>query len=166
MSQDQEKPAERRAIQVLPGEIDNDYIWNPGPVIGRFLTRLRDDREILAVRCPRTSRVFLPPQAWSPAAPVAMDRYLTLQGQPTLSAGTVVDRAPWNLPEGLKPPYMLAAIRFPGADTDLIHLVVASRAELMALQPGAALQIRWKEPRSGTIRDIDFFTPATTGGAA
>ena len=53
-------------VKILNGEIDLDYKWNPGPTIGKFLTNLRDHKEISAVRCNVTSRVFLPPQGCHP----------------------------------------------------------------------------------------------------
>lgn len=158
--------SEERSIRVLDGAIDNDYIWNPGPVVGRFLTRMRDDAELIAVRCPKTSRVFLPPQSWSPYGKTTMDRFLTVSGPATLSEGTIVYRAPWNLPEGLKPPYMYAAIRFAGVDTELLHLVVAPLERLQRLQRGNALQPRWRSERSGSIRDIEYFEPAESGASS
>lgn len=148
-------------IQILEGEISNDYKWNPGGTVGRFLTKLRDDGELTAVRCNRTSKVYLPPQSWSPYGNIKMDRFVPVSGQAKLFAGTIVYQAPWNLPEGVSPPYMLAAISYPGVDSQFLHLVVASEAELKALQPGAHLKPQLKDPaqREGTIRDIEYYRP-------
>jgi len=146
-------------VKVLVGKIENDYKWNPGPSVGRFLTQIRE-KEILAVRCTKTSKVFLPPQSWSPYGNIKMERYIPVTTSPTLGAGTIVYEAPWNLPEGVKPPYMLAGISFAGADTDLIHLIVADEVKLKSLKPGAKLRPIWKEERTGTIRDIQYFEPA------
>lgn len=146
-------------VKFLDGKIEVDYKWNPGQTVGRFLTQLRDSGEILGVRCTKTSRVFLPPQSWSPYGQIKMDRFVPITGTPELRAGTIVYRAPWNKPEGLEVPYMLAAIKYPGADTEMIHLVSAPEEKLKALKPGAKLKAVWKEPRTGTIRDINYYIP-------
>lgn len=146
-------------VKILAGEINVDYKWNPGPVVGRFLTSMRDDGELVAIRCTKTSKVYLPPQSWSPYGMIRMERFVPVSGAPTLKAGTVVYQAPWNAPEDVPLPYMLAAIAYPGMDSELIHIVVAERAKLESLQPGARLKAVWKEERTGTIRDLLYYQP-------
>ncbi len=146
-------------VKILEGKIVNDYKWNPGPTVGRFLTELRDNKELTAVRCTKTSRVFFPPQSWSPYGQLKMDRFQSVTGTPTLKAGSIVYRKPWNAPEGIKTPYMLAAVAYPGVDTEMIHIVVAQEDQLKSLAPGAALRPVWKEERTGTIRDILYYEP-------
>ena len=147
-------------VRVLAGDITVDYKWNPGTTVGRFLTRLRDDQELVAVRCTKTSKVFLPPQSWSPYGMIKMDRFVPVTGTPQLKAGTIVYRLPWNAPEGIKAPYMLAAISYPGVDSELIHLVVADEETLKKLKPGDKLKPRFREEPTGTIRDLDYYEPA------
>ena len=147
-------------VKVLNGAIVNEYKWNPGPTVGRFLTELRDNQEIVAVRCTKTSKVYLPPQSWSPYGQIKMDRFQTVTGTPTLKAGTIVYRKPWNAPEGIKLPYMLATIAYPGVDSEMIHVITAPEAKLQQLKPGAELKAVWKEERTGTIRDINYYEPA------
>lgn len=146
-------------VKILEGDIVLDYKWNPGNTIGKFLTNLRDAKEITAVRCNVTSRVYLPPQGWSPYGNKKMDKFQTIVSNPTLKTGTIVYEAPWNKPEGIEVPYMLAALSFIGADTELLHIVVAPEEKLKALKPGDKLVPVWKESRIGTIRDIDHFVP-------
>lgn len=146
--------------KILEGKVEVDYKWNPGPAVGKFLTHLRDSGEIMAVRCTKTSKVFLPPQSWSPYGQIKMDRFVPITSAPKLRHGTIVCRAPWNLPDGIKPPYMLAAVSFAGADTELLHLIVAPEEKLKALKSGSDLKIVWKEEKKGTIRDINYFIPA------
>lgn len=147
-------------VKYLDGKIENDYKWNPGSTVGRFLTSLRDSQELTAARCTKTSKVFLPPQSWSPYGQIKMDRFQTVTGSPTLKAGTIVYRKPWNAPEGIETPYMLAAVSYPGVDSEMIHIVSAPEDKLKALKPGDALKAVWKEERTGTIRDINYYEPA------
>ena len=146
-------------VKVLEGEIDLAYKWNPGITMGKFLTNLRDHKEITAVRCNVTSRVYRPPQGWSPYGNKKMDKFSTLVSNPKLLTGTIVYKAPWNKPDDIEVPYMLAALQFLGADTELLHIVVASEEKLKSLKTGDELKPVWKEDRIGTIRDINYFEP-------
>ncbi|MCC6275845.1 MAG: hypothetical protein IT569_08295 [Leptospiraceae bacterium] len=148
-------------VKILDGTIEMDYKWSPGSTVGRFLTYLRDSKEVIAVRCPKTSRVYLPPQAWSPYGQIKMDRFQTLKGKIKLKAGSIVYKSPWNIPEGVTVPYMYAAVQFAGADTELLHIVCAKEEVLKNIKPGDELKIVWKEERTGTIRDIEYFAPVT-----
>ena len=152
-------------VKILNGSVEMDYKWSPGQMVGKFLTKLRDEKEINGVRCPKTSKVFLPPQAWSPYANVKMDRLIPLKTVPRLKAGTVVYEAPWNMPENISLPYMMAAVQFTGADTELIHLVSADEKTLLSLKPGDELEPVWKKDPNGTIRDIEYFVPKKGGTA-
>ena len=147
-------------VRVLEQTVEIDYKWNPGPVVGRFLTDLRDRGELTAIRCTKTSKVFLPPQSWSPYGQIKMDRFVSVTGTPTLLAGTIVHRKPWNAPDDVEVPYMLASVSFPGVDNGLIHIVCAGLDALRSLKPGDPLRVVWKEERTGTIRDIDCFAIA------
>lgn len=149
-------------IKVLEGEIVLDYKWNPGHIIGKFLTNLKDSKELSGIRCSVTSRVYLPPQGWSPYGNKKMTKFERIVGVPTLKTGTIVYEAPWNKPEGIEVPYMLAALHFVGADTELLHIVVAPEETLKSLKSGDKLKPVWKEERIGTIRDIDYFVPENT----
>jgi hypothetical protein len=62
------------------------WIINGVPVrsIGKFLTNLKDGKELSAVRCSVTSKVFLPPQGWSPYANKKMTKFERIVGSPTL----------------------------------------------------------------------------------
>ena len=143
----------------LKGAISFDYKWNPGTTVGRFLTDLRDNKEFTAVRCTKTSKVFMPPQKWSPFGNIKMDRFVTMSSQPVLKAGTIVYKEVWNAPLGMKPPYMLAAVGFAEADTELIHLVKGTEDELKSLKPGTKLKPVWREEPLGDIRDLQYFVP-------
>ncbi len=146
-------------VKILNGEISVDYKWNPGSTVGKFLTHLRDSKELTASRCSVTSKVFLPPTGWSPYANKKIDKFQTIQSNPTIKTGTIVYEAPWNMPEGIQLPYMFAALSFPGADTELLHIVYAPEKVLKEIKNGDTVRPVWKEKPIGTIRDILYFEP-------
>jgi len=143
--------------KILEGKIEIDYKWNPGTTIGRFLTSLRDKKEIIGVRCTKTSKVFLLPQKSSPFGQIKMNQFVTIQTVPRLKAGTIIYKEPWNMPENCRCPYMLAAITFDDADTELLHIIKGSIEELKSLKSGDQLRAIWKKETEGNIRDIDYF---------
>ncbi|MCB1139431.1 MAG: hypothetical protein KDK25_06205 [Leptospiraceae bacterium] len=144
--------------RVMEGAVHLDYQWNPGSTVGEFLTGLRDG-ELMAGRCNRTGKRFLPPQSRLPTG----GRCSALEAvtmEPRWKTGTLVHRAPWNLPEGIVPPYMLGAIEFPDVDNALIHLVVGRVEDLKLLKAGDLLKAVFADRTAGSIRDILYFVPA------
>lgn len=143
--------------RIMQGKVHLEYQWNPGSTIGEFLTALREG-QLKAGICDRTGAPFLPAQSRSPSGGKCKE-LREVAGTARLRQGTVVHRAPWNVPEGLEPPYMLAAIGYEGVETELIHLVAGSLETLQSLQPGQGLEPVWKDQRTGSIRDILYFQP-------
>jgi uncharacterized protein len=139
-------------------EIAFDYTRSLGPVLGQFMTALRD-RRILGARG-ADGRVHAPPFEYDPvtARPPAE---LAEVGP----AGTVVS---WSwLPEPLagQPldrPFAWALIRLDGADTALLHAVDAGSAASM--RTGLRVRPRWAADRVGSIRDIACFEPGDGAG--
>jgi uncharacterized OB-fold protein len=143
-----------------PMEIAFDYTRSLGPVLGQFMTALRE-RRILGARG-ADGRVHAPPFEYDP---------VTLRPPAELvevgPAGTVVT---WSwLPEPLagQPldhPFAWALIRLDGADTAMLHAVDAGSAA--AMRTGMRVAARWAADRVGSIRDIACFEPGETPGNA
>ena len=139
-----------------PMEIAFDYTRSLGPVLGAFMTGLRD-RRILGARG-ADGRVHAPPFEYDPVTGLP-PRELVVVGpagtliswswQPSPLAGQPLDR-----------PFGWALIRLDGADTALLHAVDAGSAALM--RTGMRVQARWAEERVGSIRDIACFEPSGT----
>ncbi len=167
-------------------EFPGGYTRSTGPVIGTFLTELRDGR-IVGVAAP-DGRVFVPPLEYDPAglstsaslagaassaqptgadgaapAPPAVGSYRFV---PVGPAGTVTAWAWVTEPRKVHPlrqPFGWALIRMDGADTALLHAVDTGGQE-KALRTGLRVRPRWREAaeRTGHIRDIECFVPEVT----
>jgi uncharacterized protein len=143
-----------------PMEIEFDYTRSLGPVLGQFMTALRE-RRILGARG-ADGQVHAPPFEYDP---------VTLRPPAELievgPAGTVVS---WSwLPEPLagQPldrPFAWALIRLDGADTAMLHAVDAGSAA--AMRTGMRVAARWAADRVGSIRDIACFEPGEAPGDA
>ena len=143
-----------------PMEIAFDYTRSLGPVLGQFMTGLRD-RRILGARG-SDGRVHAPPFEYDPVTSLP-PRELVAVGP----AGTVLS---WSwLPsplagQPLDRPFGWALIRLDGADTALLHAVDAGSAA--AMRTGMRVRPRWAAARTGSIRDIACFDPGDDDGAA
>ncbi|GAA3150835.1 OB-fold nucleic acid binding domain-containing protein [Planomonospora alba] len=138
-------------------EFPGGYTRTTGPVIGRFLTELRDAR-IVGVRT-AGGRVLVPPLEHDPDTGEEVTGEFTEVGP----AGTVESWAWVQAPlpgHPLDRPFAWALIRLDGADTALVHAVDAGDAR--AMRPGLRVRPRWRAERSGHITDIEGFVPEVT----
>lgn len=132
-----------------PYVLEYTYQRSTGPVIGRFLTALRDGR-IEGVRA-ADGRVLVPALEY--------DERGERTGEPVAVAdtGTVTTWAWVAAPRRFQPlerPFAWALIRLDGADTAMLHAVDAPRA---AMRTGLRVRARWRAERIGSIRDIECF---------
>ena len=137
-----------------PMEIAFDYTRSLGPVLGEFMTGLRD-RRILGARA-ADGRVHAPPFEYDPVTSLPPEELIEVgpggtvvswSWQPAPLAGQPLDR-----------PFGWALIRLDGADTALLHAVDVGSAA--AMRTGMRVQARWADERVGSIRDIVCFEPS------
>ena len=143
-----------------PMEIAFDYTRSLGPVLGRFMTALRD-RRILGARA-ADGRVHAPPFEYDPVT--ARPPAELVEVGP---AGTVLSWSWQPRPlagQPLEHPFGWALIRLDGADTALLHAVDAGSAA--AMRTGLRVRARWAAEPVGSIRDIACFEPGDASAAA
>jgi uncharacterized OB-fold protein len=142
-----------------PMEIAFDYTRSLGPVLGEFMTGLRD-RRLLGARA-ADGRVHAPPFEYDPVTSLPPEELVEVG-----PAGTVVS---WSwLPsplagQPLDRAFGWALIRLDGADTALLHAVDAGSAA--AMRTGMRVRPRWADERVGSIRDIACFEPGEAAAA-
>jgi uncharacterized OB-fold protein len=140
-----------------PLDVGFDYTRSLGPVLGRFMTALRE-RRIEGVRG-SDGRVHVPPVEYDPVTSDPLSEPVAVSDE-----GTVVS---WSwMPEPLagQPldrPFGWALVRLDGADTALLHAVDAGSADRM--RTGMRVRARWADEPVGSIRDIVCFEPAGSG---
>jgi uncharacterized OB-fold protein len=143
-------------------EYPGGYTRSVGPVVGRFLTGLRDGR-IEGVRL-ADGRVLVPPTEYDPAtsAAIAPDggHWVTLGPAGRVQSYTWVDQ-PRPGKHALTRPFAFALIRPDGADTSLLHVVDCGSVD--ALTIGARVAPRWRSERTGHITDIEAWVPLADG---
>jgi uncharacterized OB-fold protein len=143
-------------------EYPGGYTRSVGPVIGKFLTGLRDGR-ILAVRL-ADGRVLVPPTEYDPvtSAAVAPDgaHWIEVGPRGIVQSFTWV-ASPRAGKHALTKPFAFALIRPDGADTAILHTVDCRSAD--AIRVGLRVAPRWKSERVGSITDIETWVPLGDG---
>ena len=131
--------------------LEYPYTRSTGPVIGRFLTGLRDGK-IEGIRA-RDGRVLVPPTEYDPRTGEALDEWVEVGTSGIVTTWTWLDEPRSNSP--LQKPFAWALITLDGADTPMLHAVDAGSAAI--LKTGMRVRARWRNERQGHITDIECF---------
>lgn len=155
--------AKRTAPQgalTAPYVLEYTYRRSVGPVVGRFLTALREGR-IEGVKT-ASGKVLVPPTEYDPETGEAVGEAVAVG-----SAGVVVSWAWVGQPRPNQPldkPFAWALVKLDGADTAMLHAVsAASEAEMKS---GMRVKAKWRAERVGEIRDIVCFEIEKAGSEA
>jgi hypothetical protein len=133
------------------------YVYSAGPVASRFLTGLRDEKKIYALKCGSCGKVYIPPRPFCASCCCDVSEWVEVGPLGTLVNFTVVHYAEPVHPT--RAPFVIGIIKFDGADTGLVHVV---RAPEQALQIGLRLRPVFAKDRKGHILDLEGFEPAVT----
>ncbi|SDJ81296.1 hypothetical protein SAMN05428985_101573 [Nocardioides sp. YR527] len=127
-----------------------DYTRSTGPVIGRFLTGLRD-ATIVGGRL-ADGRVAVPPPEFDPVSHQAVTEFVELPDTGTVTSWTWVSEPVAGQP--FERPFAWALITVDGAGTPWLHAVdVASPDDI---ETGMRVRARWSEERTGSVNDLVF----------
>src|SRR3954447_3589336 len=137
-----------------PVTVAFDYTRSTGPVLGRFLSGLRDG----VVVGGRTSegKVVVPPPEFDPVTHAAVDDFVEVADTGTVTSWSWVPEPVKGQP--FERPFAFALVTLDGADAPLLHaLDVTSRDDVST---GMRVRVRWRQERTGDITDIECFEPA------
>jgi hypothetical protein len=153
----QEREGEGELLEA-PLVIEYPFNRTTGPVIGAFLTGLRNQR-VLGIRG-ADGRVVCPPVEYDPTTGAPLTEMVEVGTEGTVTSWSWVahprDGQPFDRP------HAQALIRLDGADTSMLHVVDVNGPD--AISTGDRVRIRWSADREGLITDIACFEPV--GGAS
>jgi len=141
-------------VEVLsaPHVMEFGYTRSTGPVVGAFLTGLRD-RKVLGAKDSQ-GRVVVPPPEYDGRTADPIDAATLVE----VAAEGVVTSWSWNAaPRAGQPfdrPFAWALVQLDGADTSLLHALDVPRD---AIETGMRVRIRWADETVGFISDIACF---------
>jgi uncharacterized OB-fold protein len=153
-------PTPEGEVLSAPNIIEYPFTRTTGPVIGAFMTGLREG-VVIGVKA-SDGRVLVPPAEFDAdtAAPLTELVEVADQGEVVSWAWVVEPLAD----QPLDRPFAWALVRLDGADTAMLHAVDAGSPD--AMSTGMRVAARWRDEREGSITDIECFEPSTAAGGA
>lgn len=142
-----------------PHSIEYTYTRSTGPIIGAFLTALRD-RRIVGVRA-RDGRVLVPPAEYDPVTSEDLGEMVDVADTGVVTTWAWNDRPLAGQP--LSKPFAWALVQLDGADSSMLAAIDVD--EPAAMRTGLRVQARWADERVGSIRDIECFEPVPDGAS-
>jgi uncharacterized OB-fold protein len=138
-----------------PHTMEFAYTRSTGPVVGAFLTGLRD-RKVLGSKDSQ-GRVVVPPPEYDVKTAAPTDPAALVE----VGQEGVVTSWSWNpSPRAGQPfdrPFAWALVQLDGADTSILHVLDAPQD---AIPTGQRVRIRWADETTGFITDIACFEVA------
>jgi len=141
-------------------EFPGGYRRSLGPVVGSFLTSLRDGK-IEGVRL-SDGRVLVPPTEYDPATSDPVGEAVEVGPAGTVTTWTWISE-PHAGRHPLDRPFAFALIRPDGADTAMLGAVAVGSPAQMST--GMRVGPRWKAERAGHMTDIECWVPLAEGAA-
>lgn len=139
---------------VYDSRIAVPYAWSAGTALSRFLKALRDDKKILASRCPSCSKTYCLPRRSCGTCFVEMTEWREVGPHGKLLSFT---QALYDSKAHPVPRPLIGLIQLDGADTALLHRL--ADVHLAELKPGLIVSAVFSENRTGSIKDIAYFRP-------
>lgn len=145
--------ADEFGVLSAPLIIEYPFTRTTGPVIGAFLTGLREQL-LLGIRA-ADGRVIVPPTEYDSATGEDLTELVEV------GPGGVVDTWAWvrhPMPKHpLHQPFAWALVRPDGADVGFLQAVAAGSIDAMAT--GMRVRPRWAAEREGSIHDLECWVP-------
>jgi uncharacterized OB-fold protein len=135
-------------------ELGYTYTRSTGPVVGRFLSELRNRKLVGSKGDDGT--VYVPPMEYDPVTASELTEFVEVS-----ATGEVTSWCWVREPRDSHPfdhPFAWAMIKLDGADVPMVHAVDVASEE--AMSTGMRVQVRWADETSGQIGDIRCFEPA------
>jgi uncharacterized OB-fold protein len=142
---------ENKGILTAPYVLEYSYTRSTGPVLGRFLSGLRD-KKIEGIRA-ANGRVLVPPVETDPVTGEELDEFVQVGEVGTVTACSWLAEPRAEHP--LDKPFAWALVQLDGADTGLLHAVDCGSAE--KIEVGSRVEVSWRDERHGFITDIECF---------
>jgi uncharacterized OB-fold protein len=135
--------------------LEYPYARSVGPVIGAFLTGLRDGR-LLGVRG-AAGAVIVPPTEYDPTTGEDTGEMVEVGPAGAVESWAWVSHPLRKHP--LDKPFAWALIRLDGADTALLHVVDCGDPDKLTTGDRVTVRFRPADERIGAMSDIEAFEP-------
>jgi uncharacterized OB-fold protein len=140
----------------LQGSLEISYEWSAGIAGSRFFQEIRDNKRIMGTKCPKCSRVLVPPRIFCEECFVDAEEWVEVspKGELLTFGASYLGTDGSKLAE----PWILGIVRLDGADGGLVHYIGEAKPE--ELKMGMSMEAVFNEKRNGNILDIKYFRPS------
>jgi uncharacterized OB-fold protein len=142
-----------------PHVLEYPYVRSVGPVIGAFLTGLRDGRILGAQSRDAQGKatVIVPPTEYDPVTSADVGALVEVGQSGVVTTWSWASEPKKDQP--LDRPFAWALVRLDGATTAMLHVVDAGSPD--AMSSGMRVTARWlpAAERVGRVQDIECFVP-------
>lgn len=135
--------------------LEYPYSRSVGPVIGAFLTGLRDGK-VLGVRG-SGGRVIVPPTEYDPDTAEETTELVEVGPEGTVETWSWVSSPRPKHPSAV--PFAWVLVRFDGADTSMLHIVEAASVDQVRTGMRVRAEFLDEGERVGHVRDIRRLVP-------
>jgi uncharacterized OB-fold protein len=142
-----------------PHVLEYPYVRSVGPVIGAFLTGLRDGRILGAPSrdASGAATVIVPPTEYDPVTSADVGDLIEVGQSGVVTTWSWAAEPKRDQP--LDRPFAWALVQLDGTTTGMLHVVDAGSPE--AMSSGMRVTARWRPAaeRQGRMQDIECFVP-------
>jgi uncharacterized OB-fold protein len=138
-----------------PHVLEYPYVRSTGPVVGAYLTALRDGK-IVGIRG-TGGKVIVPPTEYDPDTGEETTDIVEVGPAGTVTTWAWVNAPRPDAPHGV--PFAWAMVRPDGADTAMLATVVASGPEAITSGMRVTAEFRPAAEREGAVQDLHCFVP-------
>ena len=151
-----ERTTRADAFRSWRGDVEADYVYTTGVAGERFFAELRDTGRILAARCGRCERTYLPPRLYCEICLGPLTDWQSVEGPAVVEAVTVTHVDAHG--NARLAPEAWAILRWPGIHGGLVHRLAVPPEQA---KPGLKVRpvLRPAGTRVGNITDILHFAP-------
>ena len=127
------------------------------PLSSRFFVELRDNKKIMATKCKKCDRAYVPPRPVCGECFEPADEWVEVGPKGTLVGYTVVTYPFLDPLTGKERPvpYGYGFIQLDGCSNKIQHFL--EETEMEKLKAGMKVEAIFKEERQGNFADIEFF---------
>jgi len=136
--------------------LEYPFVRSVGPVVGAFLTGLRDGK-VVGIRG-SGGRVIVPPTEYDPETGEETAGVVEVGPEGTVTSWSWVGTPRAKHP--LEEPFAWVLVQFDGADTSFLHVLPAASPDEVSTGMRVRPQFRPEAERIGHVKDIEHFVAA------
>ncbi len=154
----EEKKSEQELVE-FPITLSIPQSFATGPTMGRFLSEIRDNKKIMANKCPKCGRTQIPPRIVCAECHVECKEWVELKpaGEITTFDVTYVPTLNPLTGKMREVPYTTGSVLLDGGDASLMHFLDVTDPEKIRVGQRAEAVFRPDEEREGKVTDILYF---------